>query len=85
MKTTWTTKILYFLLGVAVTAIFIVAVPLRAKSVSDAKPTADVWEEIGTLKSRVYNLEQYNKAREKAEEEEAKRRQRDNREPRERP
>jgi outer membrane murein-binding lipoprotein Lpp len=62
MNRNWTTKVLCFVLGIVATCLATAIVP--AWSV----PAQDLQQQIDSLKTRVYNLEQYNVAVEAAKE-----------------
>jgi len=70
MKATWKVRVLWFLLGAVVSGLLTISLVSRA---TPTKPAYDTQYEVEVLKNRVYNLEQYNKARDKAEQDAAKR------------
>ena len=59
----WTTRLLWFVLGVVVASAFAFAVTSRSQST--------LWHEIAGMKQRLSALEQYNQNREKADREAA--------------
>jgi len=56
----WTSRILWFLLGVVLASFTAFAMP------SHSQPAQDCWQELASLRQRVAALEQYNQDREKA-------------------
>ena len=65
MQRNWVSKVLWFTLGIVVASVFAFAMPARGQDY--------YWQEIVGLKQRVAALEQYNKNREKADQEAAER------------